>query len=1759
MAYSVNTFPLVISVKEDGSLEGTVRNIESFISAAGGRAGAAFEAAGRRADSAFNLDGARRQVERFAQSVAAFTNRSAQRDADPLGIRAGLAALSTAPFQRIANERIAAENALAQQKARASAEAVVAIQREFDAAMQTIRARGAAQTAAFNQAEAEGNRLIALDRQRANEMAKLIAAPQRIGFNLDSSSAEVAASAARSQAMQLEAVARAAEQSLASVQRATLTDRAYADGARQAAEAAKLEADRLRTLAETQRAASAAYAAPRGVFAPATVDTRSSVSRLMAGDATVDRAVVSATTLDQVLARVNRTAGALSQGIDRAADGLKITSNVAKTAVDRLLAGEASIDRAALSGVTLEQVLGRVANRSAGIAANIARAREASDAAAAAADRQAQALARAVAEAGRLVAAPAQAPALYFNPAGTQAAATAARQQANALEQVAAAARIAASAENTATAADRAFALTSREAAAAAGAEASRLEALAATQGRVAAAARAAGISFGAGGALITNSARQQRFATIQASQQFQDFFVQVQGGQNVMLAFSQQASQLAFVMAGAGGAAGRFANFFAGPWGTLIFAGISVLTAMTVGTNKSAKAHEAASVAATIHAEAVKRLQDAVDRLNNSQASLNHETTQGIKDDLAAAEATRQLEIRKRGLLDALLRQQLVEQKRASGAGTTNVGSAGAAVAAGGQVAVADQAIADTNEALKLNALRSATAERAIAAGSAKLVLRGVEDANDKATAATHRYEDAVNSLQRRFEKGAFGNPDTKAAQDKFFALTDAAKKTEKAALAAAKATGGSQISKLNAQAALAAADSPVEKARAQLALTKAENSELLRQGVISADTYRQRVQAADVEVQRAEGLKRAAAESAKAAREYQRMLDYAQQAGDSIRKINGEFDDQPRLVDRATTATQTLNETIAKLQRLKPPGFKELIADAEKAKGVVENGLTKPYRDLIKQQGEQYAVQQLVLQGRQAEADALQLIIQLENTQGKVTQEERDRILANVEALHQQQLAVDAVRAKQQILLDALASTKTVLADATQSFVRGDLGQLLKTPTKLLDVFQTFKGQKLFENLLGPSFRELQDQISGYGSVRQSSDEFATAVQQVATSTQTTTDKFADLRDTTDDVIASFRALPAAMAVRAAGNTVTGGENGSDVVVTARPLLGYAPSASDLGRMVDRILRQSGGYGDLSQRTERIDPVSAAVGHLTTSIVGLFTNPENAKAIGQSIGKFSGKAFEGAATGSFIAGISKSLGLGLNQTGSTVGGAVGGLLGDKGITDKLFGANSPIGKALGSFGSFLGPALSVVGGLVGSLFTKIKRGGALVTSANGPVQTFGNDSAATSNANSLAGSVQSGLQKIASTLNAQLGSFNVSIGTFDGKYRVSTTGYTGSLDSKHASGLVDFGKDGADAAVQYAILDAIRDGAIKGIRQGAINLLKAGKDLDTALQKALSFQQVFKDLKARLDPVGAAIDEVDAKFDTLRATFAEASATAEDYAQLEQLYALERADAIKDAQQQLTGTLKEFLDTLNFKGDNGLSLRTREAAAKAAFEPLAATVQSGGKVDQDAFTSAAQTYLDIERELYGSSQAYFDKLAEITQLTSKAIANAGALVSTTASQVTDAAAAAQGAAGVSSGSSLLSGTGAAAGTIAANDNTALPLAIAQAIAAQTTALQIPADRVAMMAAPQITAAIQAAFASSSSGNVVPLRSDDRLIAAIAAGFADQRAAIDAQTGTITQAVVQQLTATNRNLGTLIQLGDLRDDPTYQPARQNF
>jgi len=98
----------------------------------------------------------------------------------------------------------------------------------------------------------------------------------------------------------------------------------------------------------------------------------------------------------------------------------------------------------------------------------------------------------------------------------------------------------------------------------------------------------------------------------------------------------------------------------------------------------------------------------------------------------------------------------------------------------------------------------------------------------------------------------------------------------------------------------------------------------------------------------------------------------------------------------------------------------------------------------------------------------------------------------------------------------------------------------------------------------------------------------------------------------------------------------------------------------------------------------------------------------------------------------------------------------------------------------------------------------------------------------------------------------------------------------------------------------VAYAIRPAIGRGAITGIRASTNTLLKAGDNLSAQINKALSFENVFTELKSYLDPVGAELDTIDKEFANLRTIFAEAGATAAEYAQLEQLLSIKRQEAM-------------------------------------------------------------------------------------------------------------------------------------------------------------------------------------------------------------------------------------------------------------------
>jgi tape measure domain-containing protein len=264
-------------------------------------------------------------------------------------------------------------------------------------------------------------------------------------------------------------------------------------------------------------------------------------------------------------------------------------------------------------------------------------------------------------------------------------------------------------------------------------------------------------------------------------------------------------------------------------------------------------------------------------------------------------------------------------------------------------------------------------------------------------------------------------------------------------------------------------------------------------------------------------------------------------------------------------------------------------------------------------------------------------------------------------------------------------------------------------------------------------------------------------------------------------------------------------------------------------------------------------------------------------------------GNAIAGAQFGGMAAG---ALGGRGSRTGGQVGGALASALGGEAL-----------GKMLGKFSALGGPiagiAGGIIGGLVGGMLKKTPRAAATVSIASGQALmsgVTGSSSKLKGVASSLANGLIKGLSDVASQLGGQIGgAMNLSIGQRKDKFTVDVTG------QGRTKGVPTFATEAE--AVAFAMRHAISQGAITGISAGAQALIRGSGDLNDQLRKALAFENVFKELAREKDPLASALGELAEEMQKLKAIFDEAGASAEDYAKLEELFAIKQAKAIADA----------------------------------------------------------------------------------------------------------------------------------------------------------------------------------------------------------------------------------------------------------------
>ncbi|MBA3904739.1 MAG: hypothetical protein C0522_13890, partial [Rhodocyclaceae bacterium] len=580
------------------------------------------------------------------------------------------------------------------------------------------------------------------------------------------------------------------------------------------------------------------------------------------------------------------------------------------------------------------------------------------------------------------------------------------------------------------------------------------------------------------------------------------------------------------------------------------------------------------------------------------------------------------------------------------------------------------------------------------------------------------------------------------------------------------------------------------------------------------------------------------------------------------------------------------------------------------EKAKAVVESALVRPFEDLRRESQERLQVEQLLAQGREDEAEALQEVIRLERQRGGITAVQRTTVEAIVRAEAERTRFLRDQRAIFDAQLDVIGQ------------VRSDLTAILSG--RSTDFFGNFKqalldlqGQRLFESIFGDAFRDIQNELQKSTPQGRANAAYVQQVERTAQATERVGNSAISLAEEFDRAFDIVRGAAEQTLTGTAANdnfsvdsiTVTGdrghtasGRRNSEVRI-ARP------------SVLDLAARISKGIGD-SIAVELEDLLGARFAQTLGNIIGGFIG---GKAVGgtpggiigalrgvlgafadkdgklsktlASIDKALGGALAGTATGTQVAGLSKALGLGGSTTGAQIGGALGSFL------------PIPGGNIIGA----------VIGNFVGALFKKTPRASATIGGVGdslGITSLTGTNASLRNTAGDLGGSVLESINRIAqqlgATVNASAGT--VSIGQRKGSLRVDPTGRG---ITKVGNGAIDFGED-AEAAVAFAVRDLIQDGVITGLRQSEQNLLRAGKDVEAALADVLRFRSVFDQLDEIKDPVGFAVRSLNREFESLIDLFGRAGASSEDLAKLEELYGIRRAEAIEEATSRIAGSLQ-------------------------------------------------------------------------------------------------------------------------------------------------------------------------------------------------------------------------------------------------------
>lgn len=736
------------------------------------------------------------------------------------------------------------------------------------------------------------------------------------------------------------------------------------------------------------------------------------------------------------------------------------------------------------------------------------------------------------------------------------------------------------------------------------------------------------------------------------------------------------------------------------------------------------------------------------------------------------------------------------------------------------------------------------------------------------------------------------------------------------------------------------------------------------------------------------------ASAEATKRERELQQALDRTDKREDILSR----YDDAPRALDRAAKDARELNQLVgetmnglAKATKDNPLGagiYTQEMADADARR--IQYGVQKPFRDLIRDQERSLEIGRLRAEGYDDEAAALERALSLQDDIGKISAEQYQQILDNERA----QLRVNDALESRGRITSLILNQAQEARDIVESVLMGDTS-IVGGVKQAINNIARIEVRKFTEQLFAGTDEKIRELLRGQNGVDRavnlleknaqrggtSVGNFATAVEQAtrrieaaasggaeklvgaptsgpssSTNLLANTIKNASAKGTSTGFSSAIKSIGAGAGSFLLEGGFGGFSGGGNEKVTKIPI----PANDEIVVTGTRaVSRSAKGKGGLPTGAEVYNKIGAAVGGKLDKALGT----KFFKGIGGQLGT----ALQGAGTGMMASSFAKALGIKQSQTGAAIGGALGSVI-------------PGVGPIVGG----------LVGGTIGGLFKKTKQGGATITANDGVFSTslFGNSNSAKAAASGAAGSVTERLNSIMDALGATFsGGGGVTIGQRHGDWRVTT-----GTSLKIKKGAKEFDDD-QEGAIAYAVQLMLQRGVIKGISQASVNIIKSGQDMQKAIEKASIIESIPKRLMQLQDPTRFAITELNREFSEMIAILKEGGATAQQFADAQKLYELERARAIE----QTTSAIQGYIDEMIGGQSSPLNKGTVYSNASSKFSSTFAAFKAG-KADENELLTAAKNFQDASRALFGSGANFFSDFDSIKAMLTEAKNNAGA-----------------------------------------------------------------------------------------------------------------------------------------------------------------